>query len=82
MSDTDWVAWLFPGDGLQLPTDQERDEADAAIAEWSARWGEHGVPVPRTYPDVTGEGFANYLAGTPTNRAYLRSRLRRWWRQP
>lgn len=69
---------LFPGDGGQYPTDEERDRADQFIAEWAQRWGEPVVTVPRVHPDVIG----NYLAGQPTNRSYLRSQLRRWWRKP
>jgi hypothetical protein len=88
----DWVDEMFPGDGLELPTDAERDAANHLIAQWNRRWealygapeAAHPahLPVPRVHPDTSDEGFANYLAGTPTNRAYLRSRLRRWWRKP
>jgi hypothetical protein len=74
--DTEWVNQAFPGDPLELPSDEERDRADDMVAEWNRRWGESHPPVPRIHPDVTAEGFANYLAGTPTNRAYLRSQLR------
>jgi hypothetical protein len=79
MSDTEWVEKEFPGDGLRLPTDDERDRADAIIAQFSAQWGEDHPPIPRTHPDETDEGYGNTLAGYPTNRAYMRSRLRRWW---
>lgn len=79
---TDWVSEMFPGDGLQHPTDEERDRADEVLVDWNGRWHESHPPVPRTHPDVTAEGFANYLAGTPTNRAYVRAYLRRWWRKP
>lgn len=75
----DWVSEMFPGDGLELPTEEQRDQADALIAEWSKRWGETPITVPRKHPDVPYEGLAKYVAGMPTNRAYLRSRLRRWW---
>lgn len=78
----DWVSGMFPGPGLELPDDAERDRADELIAEWSQRWGEAPCVVARVHPDVTGEGFANYLAGSPTNRAYLRAQLRRWWARP
>ncbi len=79
---TDTMNQMFPGDGLELPNKQERDRADALIAEWAARWGEEAVTIARVHPDVTIEGYANYLAGTPTNRAYLRSQLRRWFGRP
>lgn len=78
----DWVDIMFPGDGLQYPTDEERDRADALVARWSQGWGEQVDVIPRAHPDVTDEGFGNYLAGTPTNRAYLRAWLRRWWLRP
>lgn len=60
---------MFPGDGLQVPSDDERDRADAVIAEWSARWDEKPFTIAR------------HIQGCPTNRAYLRSKLRRWWRR-
>lgn len=73
---------MFPGPGLEIPSDEERDRADALIAEWADRWNEGKFAIPRTHPDVSDEGYGNYLAGTPTNRAFLRSRLRRWWKSP
>lgn len=79
MSAPDWVSESFPGDGLQLPSDEERDRADRMIDEFNERWNEKHPHPERRHPDVTDEGFGNYLAGTPTNRAYMRSRLRRWW---
>lgn len=79
MAAPDWVSKAFPGDGLELPTDEERDRADQLIDFWNERWNEREPHPERTHPDVSDEGFANYLAGTPTNRAYMRSRLRRWW---
>lgn len=79
---SDWVDEMFSGPGLELPTDEERGRADALVAEWAERWGEEARTVPRRHPDVTAEGFANYLAGAPTNRAFLRAQLRRWWRGP
>lgn len=80
--DTGSITDLFPGPALELPTDKERDQADALLAEWAQRWNEPATTVHRTHPDVTDEGYANYLAGLPTNRAYLRSQLRRWFRKP
>jgi len=71
--DTTWVEQMFPGDGLELPSDEERDHADRIITEWSLRWNEDVFTIDRrrgTHP------------GMPTNRAFLRSRLRRWWRRP
>lgn len=81
MSDDTGISDLFPGPGLELPTDEERDRADALLAEWAYRWNEPVTTVPRAHPDTSDEGYANYLAGIPTNRAYLRSRLRRWFRK-
>lgn len=82
MNDDDWVFDMFPGDGLQLPSDKERDRADEILATWDGRWHESHPPVPRTHPQKTDEGFANPLAGVPTNRSYMRAYLRRWWRKP
>lgn len=87
MSTEDWVAAMFPGDPLELPADAERDKADHLIEQWSKCWSEEPfaiarILVPREHPDTSEEGYANALAGTPTNRAYLRSQLRRWWRRP
>lgn len=76
---SDWITDMFPGDGMLHPTGAERDRADALLAEWAKRWGEPVQTIPRTHPEVSDEGFANYLCGYPTNRAYLRSRIRRWW---
>lgn len=78
---TKWTTAMFPGEGSGIPTDNERDRADALIAEWSARWNEEPITIRRTHPqnrDVDGH-YASTLAGQPTNRAYLRSQLRRWW---
>jgi hypothetical protein len=81
------VAEAFPGDVLAFPSDAERDRADEMIAKYNTAWRESHPPVPRVHhvprvhPDTTDEGFANTLAGTPTNRAYLRAYLRRWWRR-
>lgn len=75
----DWVDKAFPGDGLELPTDEERDRADKMITWFNEQWGENHPLVPRQHPELSDDGFANLLAGMPTNRAYLRSKLRRWW---
>lgn len=64
-----WTLDMFPGDGLEIPTDAERDRADAIIAKWAGRWGEGVVTIDRRHPD-----------GAVTNRAFIRSRLWRWWR--
>lgn len=72
---SDWVNEMFPGDGLALPSDEERDRADAIIAEWAARWQEEPVQIARRHR----RNAAGYCAGRPTNRAYLRAQLRRWW---
>ena len=76
---SDWVSEMFPGDGFVIPDDAERDRADGVIAEWSVRWGEQPFTIDRVHPQVSDEGFANAMAGEPTNRAYMRSKLRRWW---
>jgi hypothetical protein len=77
MSDSDWIAEMFPGDGRQLPTNVDRDRADVLVVEWSVRWGEAPRTIARVHPEDTA-----YLAGTPTNRAFVRVQLRRWWRKP
>lgn len=74
-----WVMDLFPGDAFDIPSDEERDRADNVLREWAIRWNEEPETIPRTHPETTDEGYANALCGEPTNRAYLRSRLRRWW---
>lgn len=79
---TEWVEEEFPGEGLELPTDAERQRADDLVAEWNQRWNENHPPIARVHPDTSEEGLASYLAGTPTNRAYMRAQLRRWWRKP
>jgi hypothetical protein len=76
---TEWVRDQFPGDGLEIPDDMERARADETVARFNKQWGESRPPIPRTHPDVTAEGYANPMAGQPTNRAYLRTQLRRWW---
>lgn len=80
---TDWVSDMFPGEGLELPSDEERDKADALLAEWAARWREEPVTVPRTRP-VSVSRWVDGQAGSntyqvPTNRAFMRSKVRRWW---
>jgi len=81
INSTEWADKEFPGEGLELPTDAERQRADDIVAEWNQRWSEHHPPIARVHPDIGEEGLANYVAGTPTNRAYLRAQLRRWWRK-
>ena len=79
----DWIEELFPGEGTQLPADDERDRADALLREWAERWGEHPRTVARTRPVSVGRwvdgkpGAETYQV--PTNRAFLRSQIRRWW---
>lgn len=70
MSD-DWTQDMFPGDGLEIPSDDERDRADALIAEWAQRWQEAPRTVARRHSDTNA----------PTNRAFLRAQLKRWWAQ-
>lgn len=81
MSERDWVETMFPGDPLGFPNDTERGMADSTIAFWSEKWDETPFTIRRRHTiDVTDPAYDNTLAGTPTNRAYIRSRLRRWWR--
>lgn len=71
MIDLDGIEKLFPGDGLEIPDDDERDRADVLLAQWAARWNEPVVTVARVRMTPT--------LAIPTNRAFLRSRLRRWF---
>lgn len=82
MTNTDWAHDMFPGDPFTIPSNDVRDAADAVIRRFSEQWGEEPITIARVHPDVTSEGFANPLAGEPTNLAYVRSRLRRWWYGP
>lgn len=79
----DWIDELFPGEGLQLPADDERDRADALLREWAERWGEEPRTVARTRTVKVGrwvDGQSGSQAyQVPTNRAFLRSQIRRWW---
>lgn len=68
MSARDWVDQMFPGEPIDIPDDDERQKADDLLVTWNERWHENQAPVPRAHMDRT-----------PTNRAYLRSYLRRWW---
>ena len=77
------IAELFPGSGLEIPTDEERDRADALLGEWAARWGEQVVRVARVHPPAINHPlFHHELGGLPTNRAFVRAQLRRWFRHP
>jgi hypothetical protein len=69
----DWADEMFPGEGAAIPDVAERDRADALIAEWNERWRENHPPIARKHPP-TGK-----MDGALTNRAFLRSQLRRWW---
>jgi hypothetical protein len=57
----DWVERMFPGAGLNFPSEEERVRADEVA----------GYEIPRRR--VVGDGT------TPTNRAYVRAALHRWW---
>lgn len=57
------VEALFPGDPMAYPTDKERDRADDIV----------GYKLRRTR-----EGRLPYFVNPATNRAYLRSQVRRW----
>lgn len=83
LSDPTGIAYLFPGDGLAIPDDSERDRADALLAEWAARWGQVYTGIARQHPPAIRVGlFASGLAGLPTNRAFMRAQLRRFFRHP
>lgn len=81
----DWAWEILPGDGWEIPTDDERDRADATLKRFDDQWGEQHTPIPRVHPEIQNEGTVvarpnpAYLVGQPTNRAYVRSRMRRWW---
>lgn len=75
MSD-DWTVDMFPGAGEEIPSDEERDKADKLIADWAKVWREEVVTIDRVHPAVAG---GSPWEGKPTNRAFLRSRVRRWW---
>jgi hypothetical protein len=65
------VQGLFDGPGLEFPTDNEWERSDSLLTEYGIK------PVERRHPDASDEGLASFLAGKPTNRAYLRSHMRR-----
>lgn len=69
----DWADSMFPGEGLEIPDADERDRADGVILETETRWGtpEKAFKIDRV------QKFEK--ADQPTNRAYMRARLRRWW---
>jgi hypothetical protein len=73
------IAALFPGDGMEIPPDDERDRADALVASYNVMWNEDFPPVPRTR---TVSDYGARTAEVPTNRAFMRAKLRRWWRHP
>lgn len=83
MADNDWVHRMFPGPGDELPTDQERDAADKVVAEWAAKWGEPGRTIARERTVQVSQwatgGRQDTPCTVPTNRAYMRAQLRRWW---
>ena len=60
----DWVSEMFPGDGLEKPSDAERAKADQLVGSAIAR--QHF-------------GRMCAFADSRTNRAFMRSRVRRWW---
>lgn len=83
MCDRCLVGVLFPGDPLEIPTDAERDRADALLSEWAARQGECFNRVARVHPPAIGNGlFSHELEGYPTNRAFMRAQLRRFFKHP
>ncbi len=60
---SDQVEQLFPGCGHEIPSDEERDRADALV----------GFEIPRIHPQY-GVGPVCKI----TNRAFMRSRIKRW----
>lgn len=77
------ISTLFPGDPLEIPDDAERDRADALLSEWASRWGEVYTSIARVHPPAIRTGlFSSGLQGLPTNRAFVRAQLRRWFRHP
>jgi len=60
---SDQVEYMFPGNGLEIPTEEERDHADELV----------GFEIPRAH-----HGRMAYFADARTNRAFLRSQIRRW----
>lgn len=59
----DQVYRLFPGDGLEIPSDEERARADLLV----------GFEIPRQR-----EGRMARFADSRTNRAFMRSTIKRW----
>lgn len=78
----DWAAEMFPGDGSEIPDDAERDRADELITEWNHRWNETHPPIARVHADRPGSPVYRVDPSAPTNRAFLRAQLRRWWAKP
>lgn len=62
----DRVEELFPGAGLDIPSSDERERADAVV----------GYTIARQH-----YGAMTYFANPATNRAFLRSRVRRHLRR-
>jgi hypothetical protein len=82
-NDPTGIAVLFPGPPLEIPTDAERERADKLLAEWAARWGECYTSIARVHPPAIRVGlFASGLEGLPTNRAFMRAQLRRFFKHP
>jgi hypothetical protein len=83
VSDPTGIADVFPGPGLEIPSDAERDRADELLAEWAARWGESYTVIARVHQPAIRVGlFASGLQGLPTNRAFMRAQLRRFFKHP
>lgn len=57
------VMAMFPGSPTEIPTDDERDRADDLV----------GFAIPRVR-----EGRMSYFANPATNRAFMRSQVKRW----
>jgi len=57
------VKEMFPGDGAEIPTKDERDRADELV----------GFEIPRSRT-----GSMSYFASPATNRAFVRSQVKRW----
>lgn len=64
---SDWVGEMFPGHGFDIVDADELIRANEIILLHSVRWGEEPFTIEPEHD------------GIKTNRAWLRTRLHRWW---
>lgn len=57
------VMAMFPGSPIEIPSEEERDRADDLV----------GFKIPRHH-----EGRMAFFADSRTNRAFMRSQVKRW----